>query len=275
MRLEIITPLADKDNIEPDSLRCKYKLKAKSGKIIDPIALACWMYEYGKKDTSIFSVFNSVPSRDTPPARHSKEHNILELLKSNHFETAQKIRDYYSQKFLMISMKSQHTFDGMPSLSKFRTELMQYFVESKNNQEYTDDQIGMIYSLPRLYNEDQLLDKLRENYNINAWRQKEPNGIIVRKTLFYIDVNRKRTWLRAPYARTHPSNRQDEFFNYWFHDENDRLYCIDLEMDNPFCRIWSRLIEFPMEVEGKIYKNTAKDNLNYYTFNNWEILEEF
>ena len=235
----------------------RYQLKTDADKIIDPIALACWMHKHGKKDGRIFYI-----GQGQAPYPYNKN-NILELLTPEYYKTAQEIRDYYSQKFLMLGM-------GTKELTKFRTELMRYFLDSKENYEYTEDQVGMLVSLPRMYNEDQLLDKLRENYNVSVWRQKESNSTVVRKTLYYIDVNRKKNWDRHGNGR-----RQDEFFNYWFHDENDRLYCIDLEIDNPFCHMWSRLIEFPLEIKGKVYQNTNRDNLNYYTFGSWEILEEF
>ena len=242
----------------------------------DPIALACWMHEHGKKNTSAF--FLNLDINDLIDIGSVVEVPTSTSLKPRHNEAAQKIRDYYSQKFLMISLR------GRDPLSKFRIELMQYFVESKDNKEYTEEHIGMIYSLPRLYKEDQLLDKLREKYNVSAWKDKEPNALSVRKTLFYIDVHRKANWNSTTrrvspdpgwVKRTPVYRKNKEFFNYWFYDENERLYCIDLEMDNPFQRMWSRLIEFPLEVEGKIYKNHSRDGLNYYTFSNWEILEEF
>jgi len=255
----------------------------------DPIALACWMHEHGKKDTSVF--YSDLAINNLIDSIGGAKVTTSTPLKPRHNKTAQKIRDYYSQKFLMISLRSQHKLANVPPgypprplLSKFRIELMQYLVESKDNKEYTEDQIGMIYSLPRLYKEDQLLDKLREKYNVSAWKDKEPNALSVRKTLFYIDVHRKTNWHAATrrvspdsgwVKRTPVYRKNKEFFNYWFHDENDRLYCIDLEMDHPFQRMWSRLIEFPLEVEGKIYKNHSRDGLNYYTFSNWEILEEF
>jgi hypothetical protein len=258
----------------------QYQLKSFAGKTIDPIALACWMYEHGKKDTRIFCKGFTVDHQA------DLKDDILESLKPEYYKTAQEIRDYYSQKFLMLSLQSgtvkPHStlrrssptwgpeWQPERQMTKFRTELIQYFVDSKDNYEYTENHLGMIYSLPRLYKEDQLLDKLREKYNIDSWRDKEPNSIVVRKTLYYIDVNRKKNWYRHGNG-----NRKDEFLNYWFHDENDRLYCIDLDMCHPFQRIWARLIEFSLEVEGKVHKNTNRDNLNYYTFGNWEILEEF
>jgi len=270
MHQKLTAPIGKKTTTSISSLKlneCKYKLETESGKIIDPIALACWMYEHGKKDSSMFYI-----------AKHqTPEYNILESLTPEYHKTAQKIRDYYSQKFLMLGLRSEVYSTprdklGEPGLTKFRTELMRYFLDSKENYEYTDDQVGMIYSLPRLYKEDQLLDKLREKYNTSDWKNKEPHSKVVRKTLYYIDVNRKKNW---HHTRATRYMKNEEFFNYWFHDENDRLYCIDLEMNNPFRCMWSRLIEFPLEVEGTIYKNTAKDKLNYYTFGNWEILEEF
>ena len=264
----------------------QYQLTSFAGKIIDPIALACWMYEHGKTDTRIFCKIGPPGVEFPVPGEYPyNKDDILESLKPKYYKTAQEIRDYYSQKFLMLSLqtgaieshstlrRSSPTWgpDWKPErqMTKFRTELIQYFVESKDNYEYTENHLGMIYSLPRLYKEDRLLDKFREKYNVSAWRQKEPNSIVVRKTLYYLDVNRKKNWHRHGNG-----NRQDEFLNYWFHDENDRLYCIDLDMCHPFQRIWARLIEFPLEVEGKVYKNMNRDNLNYYTFGNWEILEE-
>jgi len=266
----------------------QYQLKSFEGKTIDPIALACWMYEHGKKDTRIFCKVGP-PGLEYPgPGRENSydKDDILESLKPEYYKTAQEIRDYYSQKFLMLSLQSGTVkphdelrragptwgpeWQPERQMTKFRTELIQYFVDSKDNYEYTENHLGMIYSLPRLYKEDQLLDKLREKYNVDSWRDKEPNSVVVRKTLYYIDVNRKKNWYRHE-----KRSQKDEFLNYWFHDENDRLYCINLDMCHPFQRIWARLIEFSLEVEGKVYKNTNRDNLNYYTFGNWEILEEF
>ena len=56
----------------------QYQLKTDADKIIDPIALACWMYEHGKKDTRIFckigphsGVDRRVVRPATPPAPDS------------------------------------------------------------------------------------------------------------------------------------------------------------------------------------------------------------
>ena len=130
---------------------------------------------------------------------------------------------------------------------------------------YTENHIGMISSLPRMYVEDQLLDRLRQDFNNSPWEEREIHAKATEVDLTFIDSHAKR-------AFRHNGRNKDEWLCYWCHDENDRLYMIELDYDNPFRNFWAKTIEHTFTIKGTPIKHRAKDDLNYYTLVDWQIL---
>jgi len=220
---------------------------------VDPIAISCYMYENRLSNyTEVFqslesSIFNT-GFKDIGIFRPANQPKYI--------QHAEKIRAYYGQKFMMLSMRKTH-------MTRFRTQLFEYLTRA--DKSFTADHVGMIASLPRLYAEDSILETMRKNYNNTPWLASEPHGKEISTTLTFIDSHIKK-------AFRHSFKHRDSWLCYWCHDENDRLYMLEMDLNCPFRNFWQKTIEHPFPVKGSPIKHEAKDGLHYYTLTDWEIL---
>lgn len=223
---------------------------------IDPIAVSCYMHEH--RLSNYTEVFQSLEASIFTPGFRDIG-SVAAVVCANqpkYIRHAEKIRAYYGQKFMMLGMRNIN-------MTRFRTQLFQYLTRA--DKSYTADHIGMIASLPRLYAEDGILETLRENYNNTPWRDNEPHGKEISTTLTFIDSHIKKAFRNS-------FKKRDSWLCYWCHDENDRLYMLEMDLDCPFRNFWQKTIEHPFPVKGSPIKHEAKDGMRYYTLVDWQIL---
>lgn len=214
----------------------------------DPIACAVHMYDRPEWRTTI-----ALPSS----VRRSEFQQVAPMVRKRDVKKAGQIRDYFSKKFLMLQLAGEH-------LSQYRRELLKML--TRNNNNFSDDETGMIMSLPRLFIEDQFLDELKENYNNDPWID----------TTSERDVNRTLTYIGCHTKKSHryTGYRKSEFTCNWFHDEDDRLYLIETDIDSPYRMIWQDLIQYALDIKGDPVKCTKRDGMHYYELHNWFILNK-
>ena len=226
----------------------------------DPIAVSCYMHDnrltnyrevfsYGAGTYSEISVKRLVPITTL----------VLAASKDKYQKQAQEIRNYYSQKFTMMMMRSSNPH----TLTRFRKQLLEFLTFTDN--EYTMDDVGMIASLPRMYKEDSILEDLKDCFNNSPWEEREPHAEEIELDLTYVDSHSKR-------AFRHSRTKKDTWLCYWCHDENDRLYMIEMDYSCPFRNFWADTIEHTFRIKGSPIKHEAKDGMRYYTLVDWQIL---
>jgi len=215
----------------------------------DPIACAVHMYDRPEWRTKL-------AARSTTGDR-SEFQQVAPMVRKRDVKKAGQIRDYFSKKFLMLQLAGEH-------LSQYRRELLKML--TRNNNNFSDDETGMIMSLPRLFIEDQFLDELKENYNNDPWID----------TTSERDVNRTLTYIGCHTKKSHryTGYRKSEFTCNWFHDEDDRLYLIETDIDSPYRMIWQDLIQYALDIKGDPVKCTKRDGMHYYELHNWFILNK-
>jgi len=191
----------------------------------------------------------------------SEFQQVAPMLRKRDVKKAGQIRDYFSKKFLMIQLSGEH-------LSQYRQELMRML--TRNDDSFTEEETGMIMSLPRLFIEDQFLDELKENYNNDPWIDTTSERD-VNRTLTYIGCHTKTSHRYTAHTRY---TRKNEFTCNWFHDEDDRLYLIETDTDSPYRMIWQDLIQYAMDIKGDPVKCTKRDGMHYYELHNWFILNK-
>jgi hypothetical protein len=181
---------------------------------------------------------------------------VLERITEEDRETAVKIRNHFRGKLLLLQL-------GNKPLTRYRSELLKFLTK---NSAYAQEEIGMIMSLPMLYEEDLLLDSLKENYNNTPWKNSEVYNQSVERTLNFINSHTKKS---QKYSRSRFSSRTK-----WLHDENDRLYLIETEDQCPYRMFWQDIIKKPFTIVGKPIKNHSRDDLYYYELHDWFILNK-
>ena len=217
---------------------------------VDPLAVACYMYDNGL--TNYTDMFNQGTFKDVGSVA------VLSVVvsKPRFTKWADNIREYYGKKFMMMSIKKQ-------TLTRFRKELFEFLNMDKGT--YLNDHIGMLAVLPRMFEEDTILEDLRDSFNNSPWKESENNGKTAEIDLTYIDSHLKKGF-------KHDRRVNNEWLCYWCHDENDRLYMIEFDMDNPFRNYWQKTIEHTFRIKGTPIQHNAKDDVRYYTLVDWQIL---
>jgi len=222
----------------------------------DPIAVSCYMHDNRLTNyTEVFTYADMVVDKRLAPVTTL----LLAATKDKYQKQAQEIRNYYSQKFTMMLMRSSNPH----TLTRFRKQLLEFLTFTDN--EFTMDHVGLIASLPRMYKEDSILEDLKDCFNNSPWEAREPHGKEIELDLTYVDHHSKR-------AFRHAGRIKDEWLCYWCHDENDRLYMIEMDYSCPFRNFWANTIEHTFRIKGSPIKHEAKDGMRYYTLVDWQIL---
>ena len=223
----------------------------------DPIAVSCYMHD--NRLTNYTEVFTYADLDQSVKRLGPIATLVLAATKDKYQKQAQEIRNYYSYKFTMMLMRSTNPH----TLTRFRKQLLEFLTFTDN--EFTMDHVGMIASLPRMYKEDSILEDLKDCFNNSPWEDREPHGKEIELDLTYVDHHSKR-------AFKHAGRTRDEWLCYWCHDENDRLYMIEMDYSCPFRNFWANSIEHTFRIKGSPIKHEAKDGMRYYTLVDWQIL---
>jgi len=230
---------------------------------IDPISISCYLHSN-----------DSVSVKYALRAKLGLGHGFrvdfesaLPMVTDKHKEEAKIIRDHFAHKLLMVEL----TNSPEKHSSKYRKTMLRFL--SRNDNAYSEDEIGMLLSLPRLYEEDQITDNLKANYNNSDWTPRDHQNVTIETTMTYIASHTKKSFrhsrsLKDRMGITKPS----EWICYWMSDCNDRIYMVEMDFDCPFRNYWESVIEHPFEVQGSPIQNSGRGGLNYYTFREWQIL---
>jgi len=232
----------------------------------DPLALAVSMYEYTPNDGNTYLLeFYSSAKDDTtstisivPSARGSV---WKPTVTEEHKSQAEKIRTFYKGKFLMLALASKQG-----GLTEFRKKTLHY-LKSDDNKQVDSQILGMIVKLPRMFDEDKIIDSIKDEFRVGEFSSKEKNNAGVSKQLTLT--------LIASHSKNNGRHNgvRGEFICYWFYDESNRVHLIEMDMHNPFTQHWVKSIEHPINITSKSYPHNARDGLNYWVCEKWELNE--
>ena len=159
----------------------------------DPIAVSCYMHD--NRLTNYTEVFTYADLDQSVKSLGPITTLVLAATKDKYQKQAQEIRNYYSQKFTMMLMRSSNPH----TLTRFRKQLLEFLTFTDN--EFTMDHVGMIASLPRMYKEDSILEDLKDCFNNSPWEDREPHGKEIELDLTYVDHHSKRAFKHAGRTR--------------------------------------------------------------------------
>ena len=167
-------------------------------------------------------------------------------------EHANTIRDYFSKKIMMWTLKEVR-------LSSYRQDLSEFI--HGDGKKITEKMLPLAFRLPEFYEYDIEFDQFKQNINININDFK--NHKIQQKTV-----------LLKPVKSFFKSNKRTKQFEYWLKDSNDNAYMIPIEPKNPLKHIWDSLfMNQQLHISGTIGTSQA-DDLQYYKVNNWKLVSE-
>lgn len=171
---------------------------------------------------------------------------LFQNIESVDRERATEIRDYYSKKLMMFTLKEQQ-------LSAFRKDLSS-FVHS-DGKIFKESMMPLVYRLPEFHEYDVGFDEM--SFGLTKQFNK-PEDRFTEQTL-------------QPLKKLVVKNRTGKYNEYWLKDNIDRLYKIDIPLDNKLSHLWEHFfLEKHVPIIGN-YRYREKDNINYFEVKNWEI----
>lgn len=166
----------------------------------------------------------------------------------------EEIRKYYSKKLFWNNL------NGV-DLSPIRHR-MSVLLEHKV-LECNDNDIGIYWKLPYFYEEDCVYDDFKEKYNTDRL---SPLGNKVSN----------RFAKRLSFLKTTSScQKNGKTKNYWFSDDNQDLYAIQLSLGNELLSFFEDILEKnPTPIFETYLKESKIDKLHFYKLYSYKLLKE-
>jgi hypothetical protein len=204
----------------------------------DPLVLSCARKEYEDNGHGYLSI-------DSENITVTDEHRVL----------AEKIRDYYTKKFFWRALSE------VRPLSDYRRRLINLL--ENRIQSCKDQDCGIYYKLPYFYEEDVVYEEFKKTLktdkiaSLGSSRQN-----IMMKSLEFIKTTSSR-------------QRKRNQIRYWFKDDNEFLYGIELTSDNPLLPIFNDYLAGRTSIlfETRIAEDRI-DNMYFYKMFSYKFVKE-
>jgi hypothetical protein len=164
-------------------------------------------------------------------------------------DKANVIRDYYSKKLMVITLREQR-------MSKFRKDLS-IFVHSDSKM-VKEEMMPLIYRLPEFYEYDIGFDDMVRELNTRFEFPDNTQAWSGTKTL-------------KPIKKFIVKLRTNKFSEYWLKDDDNKLCKIEIPIDNKLNHLWEHFFEQDSVPLIGLFKNMERDGISYFHLKNWEI----
>jgi len=162
---------------------------------------------------------------------------------------ANEIRDYFSKKIMLWTLKSV-------KLSAYRQDLNKFI--HGDGKKITEELLPLIYRLPEFYEYDVQFDQFKREVNLEI------------NNFNKLDNHKKITTL-TPVTSFYKTNKRVKHFEYWLKDSNDNAHLITIEPKNPLKHIWDKIFtNGPLRIEATCYPKKY-DELQYFQLLNWSV----
>ena len=164
-------------------------------------------------------------------------------------ERANVIRDYYSKKIMMFTLRGQH-------LTKFRKDLST-FVHG-DSQVVKEEMLPLVYRLPEFYDYDIELEEMFRDLNTTFQGSRIASAEILSLT---------------PIKKFTVKRKSRKFVEYWLKDENNIAYKIEIDTSNELLHLWDHFFEKKSVTLDSISKFTERDGIGYNKLFKWSIAD--
>lgn len=204
----------------------------------DPLVLACTLKKYVESGQGYLSL-------DNP--------DLIELITDEDRNTSEIIRKYYSKKFFWNALS------GNKPLSGYRQRLIN-LLENRISK-CKDQDCGVYYKLPYFYEEDVVYEDFKKIYNTSALSplgNKRSNVFAKRLTFIKTTLGTQQ-------------KRKIKFF--WFHDDNNDLYSVQINSDNELITLFESIILSSTDhvFETRLAESRI-DNMHFYKLYSFKLL---
>jgi hypothetical protein len=164
-------------------------------------------------------------------------------------DKANVIRDYYSKKLMVITLREQR-------ISKFRKDLSAFI--HGDSKVVKEELMPIIYRLPEFYEYDIGFDEMVRELNTRFEFPENTTAWSGTKTL-------------KPIKKFVVKHRINKFSEYWLKDDDNKLCKIEVPIDNKLNHLWEHFFEQDSIPLVGLYKHMERDGISYFHLKNWEI----
>jgi hypothetical protein len=159
------------------------------------------------------------------------------------------IRDYFSKKIMLWSLKSI-------KLSKYRQDLNTFI--HGNDKKVTEELLPIVFRLPEFYEYDVKFDIFKREIKLELPTFTSPPL--------------KQLTTLTPVTSFYKSNKRTKQFEYWLKNSNGNAHMIAIEPKNPLKPIWDKMFTNEhLRIEGTYFPKQY-DELQYYQLLNWNLV---
>lgn len=175
--------------------------------------------------------------------------SLFEKVTTEDREYANSIRDYFSKKIMLWTLKEVR-------LSAYRQDLSD-FIHS-DGKKFTEKMLPLVFRLPEFYEYDVEFDSFKQDVTLEITNFNEHG------------THQKVTTLR-PIKSFYKNNKRVKQIEYWLKDDKGNAHMIAIEPKNPLKHIWDKLfMNQQLRIEGS-YCPKQHDDLQYYRLLNWSL----
>ena len=211
----------------------------------DVLALSVTWHRLRPTLSDNIHVINNPSSR---PTKLTDEILFREMIQEDR-DKANVIRDYYSKKLMVITLREQR-------ISKFRKDLSTFI--HGDSKVVKEELMPIIYRLPEFYEYDISFDEMVRDLNTRFEFPENTQAWSGTKTL-------------KPIKKFIVKHRINKFSEYWLKDDDNKLCKIEVPIENKLNHLWEHFFEQDsVPLEG-LYKHMERDGISYFHLKNWEI----
>ena len=159
------------------------------------------------------------------------------------------IRDYYSKKLMVITLREQR-------ISKFRKDLSTFI--HGDDKVIKEEMMPLIYRLPEFYEYDMGFDEMFRD--LNKQFEHQPKLTIGGDSITLTPLRKFIVKLRT-----------SKFTEYWLKDSENKAYKIEIPIENKLNHLWEHFFEQDSIPLTGYLKHMERDGINYFHLKNWEI----
>jgi hypothetical protein len=180
---------------------------------------------------------------------------LLEAITPEVTAQADAIRKFYTRQWFWTSLSG-----GRP-LSSFR-QRAHYLLESRTREVLKKD-IGIYVKLPWFYEEDMIYNEFKKTLKTTS-------------AIPTISHNKGRLHVTVTFLKTSNGwQGKRKLTRYWFKDDADYLYGIDLEMSNPLIELFDEAVRSQATCSFETFIQTDRiDQMYFYKLNQYKLLKE-
>ena len=162
------------------------------------------------------------------------------------------IRDYYSKKLMVMTLRGQR-------ISKFRKDLNTFI--HGDCKIVKEEMMPLIFRLPEFYDYDIQLQEMFSDLN-KQFEDTEDQA-------YGAAYGGKK--ILKPMKKFVVKLRTNKFSEYWLKDDDNKAYKIEIPIENKLNHLWEHFFEQEsIPLQGH-FRPMERDGINYFHLKNWEI----